>query len=41
MTLRYQEKCISGNGLNFCKDLKIIGDKVVENWWRREGHRVA
>jgi hypothetical protein len=40
MTLRYQEKCISGDSLNFCKDLKIIGDKIVENWWRREGHRV-
>jgi hypothetical protein len=40
MTLRYQERCISRDSLSFCKDLKIIGDKIVENWWRNEGHRV-
>ena len=40
MTLRYEERCIRGDSLNYCKDLKIIGDDVVENWWRNEGHRV-
>ncbi len=40
MTLQYQERCMSGNGLHFCGDLKIIGEKIVENWWRKEGHRV-
>jgi len=40
MTLRYEERCISRDGLSFCKDLKIIGDDIVENWWRKEGHRV-
>ena len=40
MSFRYQERRISGEGLNFCKDLKIIGDRIVENWWRAEGHRV-
>ncbi|MGO8989908.1 MAG: Mth938-like domain-containing protein [bacterium] len=40
MTLRYQERCISRDSLSFCKDLKIIGDKFVEDWWRAEGHRV-
>ena len=40
MTLRYEEKCIRGHSINSCKDLKIIGDDVVENWWRGEGHCV-
>ena len=40
MTLQYQERCMSGNGLHFCGNLKIIGEKIVENWWRKEGHRV-
>ena len=40
MTLQYQERCISEDSLRFCKDLKIIGDDIVENWWRNEGHRV-
>ena len=40
MTLQYQERCMSGNGLHFCGDLKIIGGKIVENWWRKEGHHV-
>jgi hypothetical protein len=40
MTLQYEERCIRGDSLNYCKDLKVIGDKIVENWWRREGHRV-
>ncbi len=26
--------------MNFCKDLKIIGERVVENWWRKDGHRL-
>ncbi len=40
MNLQYQERCISSDGLSFCKDLKIIGDDVLENWWRNEGHHV-
>lgn len=40
MTLRYQERCVRRDSLSFCKDLKIIGDRIVENWWREEGHRV-
>ncbi len=40
MTIRYQERCISGNGLKFCRDVKIIADKIAENWWRKEGHLV-
>ena len=40
MSFRYQERCITGDSLSFCKDLKIIGDRIVENWWRAEGHRV-
>ncbi len=26
--------------MNFCRDLKIIGERVVENWWRKDGHRL-
>jgi hypothetical protein len=40
MTLRYQEGCVRRNGSLFCRDLKIIGEKIVRNWWRKEGHRV-
>ena len=28
------------NGKNYHQDLKIIGGKVKENWWRGEGHRL-
>ncbi len=28
------------NGPLFCKDLKVLGEEIVENWWRKEGHRV-
>ena len=40
MTLQYGERCIRKDGSLFCRDLKIIGEKIVENWWRNEGHRV-
>jgi hypothetical protein len=40
MTIRYEERCLRRNGSLFCRDLKIIGEKIVENWWRKEGHRV-
>ncbi len=40
MTLQYQERCMRKNGSLFCRDLKIIGEKIVENWWRNEGHLV-
>jgi hypothetical protein len=40
MTLRYQERCIRGDSISFCKDLKIIEDRIIENWWRKDGHRV-
>ncbi len=38
--LRYQEGCIRGESVNACKDLKIIGDRILENWWRKQGHRL-
>jgi len=40
MTLQYTNRCISVDGERYCKDLKILGDKVHGNWWRREGHSV-
>ncbi|MGB5420735.1 MAG: MTH938/NDUFAF3 family protein [Desulfobacterales bacterium] len=27
-------------GKTYSTDLKIIGDTVKDNWWRREGHRL-
>lgn len=29
------------NGRTYTQDLKIVGDTVKGNWWRREGHRLA
>ncbi len=40
MTLQYQGSCISGNKALLCRDLKVIGEKIIENWWRKEGRRV-
>jgi hypothetical protein len=28
-------------GKTYTTDLKIIGDTVKNNWWRREGHRLS
>jgi hypothetical protein len=28
-------------GKTYTTDLKIIGDTVKDNWWRREGHRLS
>ena len=27
-------------GKTYTTDLKIIGDTVKDNWWRRQGHRL-
>ncbi|RPJ04434.1 MAG: hypothetical protein EHM36_10645, partial [Deltaproteobacteria bacterium] len=40
MTLQYHERCMRKDGGRFCQDLKVIGDQIVANWWRKEGHRV-
>jgi hypothetical protein len=40
MTLQYKEKCMSADGKKYCQDLKIFGNEVYGNWWRKEGHRV-
>lgn len=29
------------DGRSYTRDLKIFPDRIVENWWRREGHRVS
>ncbi|SFM94810.1 Mth938-like domain-containing protein [Thermodesulforhabdus norvegica] len=28
------------NGRKYTADLKIISDRVISDWWRREGHRL-
>ncbi|MCX7823269.1 MAG: Mth938-like domain-containing protein [Syntrophobacterales bacterium] len=27
-------------GMAYKSDLKILGDRVLPNWWRKEGHRL-
>jgi len=38
--LHYQRGCIRGTNVNACQDLKISGEQILENWWRKEGHRI-
>ena len=33
-------RCIHIKGEIFQHDVKIIGDKVLGNWWRKQGHRL-
>jgi hypothetical protein len=40
MTFQYQGRCLTRNGGHYCQDLKIIGEQIIENWWRKEGHHV-
>ncbi len=40
MILQYKGNCISKNSSLLFRDLKVIGEKIVENWWRKEGHRI-
>ena len=40
MTLDYRERCLRRNGSDFCQDLMIIGDQILENWRRKKGHSV-
>jgi hypothetical protein len=44
-TKKMIESYVSGRnmrvaGKTYTTDLKIIGDTVKDNWWRREGHRL-
>ena len=34
----YRFGCIVIDGVTFTKDLIILPDRVIENWWRQEGH---
>lgn len=31
---------ISVNGVRYTRDIKIIRDSVIPEWWRKNGHRV-
>ena len=31
---------ITIDGKTYTSDLKIIGNRIVPNWWRKEGHRL-
>lgn len=37
---KYSFGCISINGVEYSKDVIIIGDDVFHPWWRKEGHMV-
>ena len=37
---RYSFGNIVINGIHYTDDIKIIGKKVVPDWWRKSGHRV-
>lgn len=28
------------NGIDYKEDVKIIGDKVIPRWWRKNGHKI-
>lgn len=32
---------IQVDGKNYNSDIKIIGSKIVTNWWRRDGHSLC
>ncbi len=36
---RFGEMVVSGQ--RYHRDLKIINDRVVPNWWRKEGHNLC
>jgi hypothetical protein len=38
MIEEYQAGQMIVSGKAYRKDLKIIGDRVVSNWWRAQGH---
>jgi hypothetical protein len=29
------------DGRDYDEDLKVVGDRILDNWWRQKGHRVA
>jgi hypothetical protein len=37
----YRFGCICINGKVYAKDVIICSDKVQDNWWRKEGHKLA
>ncbi len=40
MTLQYQDRCMRTDAKIYCQDLKVLGDEVYSNWWRKQGHRI-
>ena len=40
MVLQYKNRCMNADGKIYCRDLRIFGNEVYSNWWRKEGHRV-
>jgi len=37
----YKFGCMVVDGKTFTRDLIICRDKIIENWWRKEGHKLA
>lgn len=40
MIEKYSFGCITVKGTLYTRDIKIIGDVVVPDWWRKNGHWV-
>lgn len=38
---RYSFGRISIDGKTYQQDIKIVGNRVIPDWWRKSGHRVA
>ena len=37
----YEFGCIKINGTSYFRDLIIFPDRIKENWWRKEGHKLS
>jgi len=37
----YKFGTITVDGQSFTNDVILFNDKIIDNWWRKEGHRLA
>jgi hypothetical protein len=35
---RYASGRMTVDGTEYCEDLKIVRNRVIPNWWRKQGH---
>ncbi len=41
MISEYDFGCIVVNGKEYNSDLIILPDRIIDNWWRQQGHRLS